>query len=250
VADGGIALRRSVARDQGATIGSSVRIRAGGERAFTVRAIYDTSGFGDLVASRFAGFDALLTPAGFEGLVGDPAVATVYASKRAGVTPAAARTAIGRALADHPTVEITSRNELRRQTAADLDPALRVYYSLFGLMIVIALFGIVNTLALSILERVRELGLLRVLGMQRHQVRAMLRWEAATVAATGTAVGLALGALVGWATTRALNLSAAEVPVGRLAVCAAGAVLASMLAAAIPARRAARVDVLRALATE
>jgi putative ABC transport system permease protein len=134
--------------------------------------------------------------------------------------------------------------------AADLDPALRVYYSMFGLMIVIALFGIVNTLALSVLERVRELGLLRVLGMQRHQVRAMLRWEAAIVAATGTAVGLALGALGGWATTRALNLSVTDVPAGQLAGCAAGAVLASTLAGAIPARRAARVDILRALATE
>ena len=91
-----------------------------------------------------------------------------------------------------------------------------MYYTLFGLMILIALFGIVNTLALSALERIRELGLLRVLGMQRRQVRAMLRWEAAIVAATGAAVGLALGALVGWAATRAFDLSATHVPVGPL----------------------------------
>ncbi|SHN12948.1 ABC transporter permease [Cryptosporangium aurantiacum] len=252
VTDGGIALRRSVARERGVTVGSSVRVRGAGdsERTFVVRAIYDTSGFGDLVASRIADFDAVITPADFRRLIGDPGVTTVYASLRDGVPPDRARTAIGRSLAGHPTVEITSRAELRGQLAADLDPALRVYFSLFGLMIVIALFGIANTLALSVLERVREIGLLRVVGMQRRQIRAMLCWEAATVAATGAVIGLALGSLVGWATTRALNLSATDVPVALLVACAGGAVLASLLAAALPGRRAARVDVLRALATE
>jgi putative ABC transport system permease protein len=253
LADGGIALRRGIAAERGATVGSTVRLRAGvdsAEQTFTVRAIYDTSDLGGYAVAHLPIFDSLITPADYQRLVGDPAVATVYASVREGVTPAAAHAAIARALAGHPTVEITGRDELRRRAAAELDPALRVYYSLFGLMILIALFGIVNTLVLSARERIRELGLLRVLGMQRHQVRAMLRWEAAIVAATGAAVGLALGALVGWATTRALDLSVTDVPAGQLAACAGGAVLVSMLVAAIPARRAARVDVLRALATE
>jgi putative ABC transport system permease protein len=246
--DGGIALRPGIA-----PIGSTVRLRAragGTEQTFTVRAIYDTSGLGGYAVAHLPVFDGLITPADYERLVGDPAVATVYATARDGVSPAAARAAIARALADHPTVEITSRDDLRRRAAAELDPALRVYYSLFGLMILIALFGIVNTLALSALERIRELGLLRVLGMQRRQVRAMLRFEAGIVAATGSVVGLALGALVGWAATRAFDLSATEVPVVPLLACAAAAVVASMLAASPAAHRAARVDVLRALATE
>jgi putative ABC transport system permease protein len=85
---------------------------------------------------------------------------------------------------------------------------------------------------------------------RRWQVRAMLRWEAAIMAATGTTVGLTLGALLGWAATRAFDLSATDVPVGLLATCAGAAVVASMLAASLPARRGARVDVLQALATE
>ncbi|TDC78147.1 FtsX-like permease family protein [Micromonospora sp. KC606] len=253
LADGGIALRRGIAAERGATVGSTVRLRTGAGGAtqtFAVRAIYDTSDLGGYAVAHLPVFDSLITPAAYERLVGDPAVATVYASVRDGVTPAAARAAIARALADHPTVEITGRDELRRRAAAELDPALRVYYALFGLMILIALFGIINTLALSALERIRELGLLRVLGMQRRQVRAMLRWEAAIVAATGTAVGLALGALLGWAATRAFDLSATEVPVGLLAGSAVAAVVASMLAAGPPARRAAGVDVLHALASE
>jgi putative ABC transport system permease protein len=214
----------------------------GAEQTFTVRAIYDASDLGGYALAHLPVFDALIPPADYERLVGDPSVATVYASARDGVTPAAARAAIARALADHPTVEITGRDELCRRAGAELDPALRVYYSLFGLMILIALFGIVNTLTLSALERIRELGLLRVLGMQRRQVRTMLRWEAAIVAATGTVVGLALGALLGWAATRALELSATDVPIGLLAACAGAAVVASMLAASPAARRAARVD--------
>jgi len=251
--DGGIVLSRGIAAEQRATVGSTVHLRTrvgGAEQAFTVRAVYDTSDLGGYAIAHLPLFDGLVTPADYGRLVGDPAVASVYATVRDGVTRAAARTAVARALADHPTVEITGRDELRRRAAAELDPALRVYYSLFGLMILIALFGIVNTLTLSALERVRELGLLRVLGMQRRQVRAMLRWEAAIVAATGTMVGLALGALLGWAATRAFDLTAAEVPVGLLAACAGAAVVASMLAASPAARRAARVDVLRAVATE
>lgn len=253
LADGGIALRRTVARERGATIGSTVRLRTGVDdpgQTFTVRAVYDTSGLGGYSIAHLPIYDSLITPSDYERLVGDPAVARVYATVRAGVPPAAARAAIARALADQPTVEVTDRDHLRQRAAAELAPALRVYYTLFGLMILIALFGIVNTLALSVLERVRELGLLRVLGMQRRQVRTMLRWEAAIMAATGAVVGLALGTLVGWAATRALDLSATHVPIGPLAACAGAAVLAAMLTAGPPARRAARVDVLNALAAD
>ncbi|HEV8425307.1 MAG TPA: FtsX-like permease family protein [Actinomycetes bacterium] len=145
-------------------------------------------------------------------------------------------------------MEIASRGELRRQ-AAVIDPALRLFYSLLGLAIVVGLFGVVNTLVLSILERVRELGLLRAIGMDRQQVRSMIRWEAVIMAAIGTTVGLGLGAFLGWAISRDLDLPAA-IPVGQLALLAAAALMVGVLAATLPARRAARVDMLRAIAAE
>ena len=129
--------------------------------------------------------------------------------------PAAARAAIERAVADHPNVDIAARAELRRRAAAAIDPALRLFYSLLGLAIVIALFGIVNTLALSVLERVRELGLLRAIGMDRRQIRAMVHWEAVMIAAIGAALGLGLGAFIGWAVSRDLDLPA-TLPAGQL----------------------------------
>jgi putative ABC transport system permease protein len=147
-------------------------------------------------------------------------------------------------------VEITDRSGMRRAESAVIDPALRVYYSLFGLVIAIALFGIANTLVLSILERVRELGLLRAVGMDRRQIRSLIRWEAIIIAGIGAVTGLALGAFLGWATTIALDLPVAAVPVAQLALFTAFAIMAGALAAALPARRAARTNILHAVTAE
>jgi putative ABC transport system permease protein len=106
-------------------------------------------------------------------------------------------------------------------------------------MILVALFGIANTQTLPVFERVREIGLLRAVGMDRRQVRSMIRWEAATIAGAGATLGLGLGAFLGWATTRALGQPAGGVPADLLLACAVAAVLAATLATALPARRAA-----------
>jgi len=122
---------------------------------------------------------------------------------------------------------------------------------LLALAVVIALLGIVNTLALSVFERTRELGLLRAVGMTRRQVRAVVRWESVIVAVLGALLGAALGLAFGAALTRGLaqeGLTVVEVPGGRLAVYVLAAALAGVLAAIGPARRAAKVDVLRAVA--
>jgi putative ABC transport system permease protein len=116
---------------------------------------------------------------------------------------------------------------------------------------VIALLGIANTLALSIFERTRELGLLRAVGMGRRQVRATVRWESIIIALFGTTVGLGVGVLFGWAIVRALadeGIDTLTVPAGSLAVVTLIAAVAGALAAVLPARRAARLDVLDALA--
>lgn len=125
-----------------------------------------------------------------------------------------------------------------------------MYYSLLGLVIVIALFGVANTLSLSILERVRELGLLRAVGMDRRQVRSLIRWEAIIIAGIAAVTGPVLGAFLGWATTVALGLPETAVPVANLALFTAVAIAMTAVAAALPARRAARVPMLRALSAD
>ncbi|HEU5159267.1 MAG TPA: FtsX-like permease family protein [Streptosporangiaceae bacterium] len=245
---GGIAVSRSAAEAEGLALGSPVTVRtARAERTLTVRAIFDFPK-GYFAHRPFE--DYLIASADYTSLAGDPGVTQIYATARQGLAPGAARAAIDRALAGYPNVVITDRAALRRDVSAEIDPALRVYYSLFGLVIVIALFGIANTLALSILERVREIGLLRAVGMDRRQVRSLIRWEAIIIAAIGAVIGLALGTFLGWATTVTLDLPTARVPVAQLALFGALAIGAAVLAAGIPARRAARTNTLRAVTAE
>jgi putative ABC transport system permease protein len=113
---------------------------------------------------------------------------------------------------------------------------------------VIALIGIGTTLALSVVERTREIGLLRAVGMTREQVRAMVRWESLLIALFGSGLGLFVGLFFGWATLQGLpDQVAFRVPVVQVAVVTAIAAGAAMLAAAGPARRGAQLDVLSAL---
>jgi putative ABC transport system permease protein len=248
--EGGIAVSRQAADDLNLTVGSPVTVRTPrGRLDLTVRAVYDLSPMDAFARQELPIGDFLVTTADYRRLAGEDGLTMVLAGRGDGVTPAAARAAIERAIPDYPNVDIAGRAELRRRAAAAIDPALRLFYSLLGLAIVIALFGIVNTLALSVLERVRELGLLRAIGMDRRQVRAMIRWEAVLIAAIGAAIGLGLGAFIGWAVSRDLDLPA-TLPAGQLTLVAAAAITTGVLAAALPARRAAQVDVLRAIATE
>ena len=132
---------------------------------------------------------------------------------------------------------------------------LTLVYALLALAVVIALLGIANTLTLAIHERTRELGLLRAVGQTRNQLRAMVRCESVLVAAFGTAGGLALGGLLGWVLVKASEGTgdtafAFAVPPLQLLVVALVGLVAGAVAGWRPARRAARLDVLRAIATE
>jgi putative ABC transport system permease protein len=119
------------------------------------------------------------------------------------------------------------------------------------LAVVIAVIGIVNTLALSVFERTRELGLLRAVGMVRRQVKRMIRWESIIIALLGAVLGLGVGAFFGWAAVSAMKdfgVDQLDFPVGRLLMFVLGAFLAGTLAAIFPARRASRLNVLDAIA--
>jgi putative ABC transport system permease protein len=124
--------------------------------------------------------------------------------------------------------------------------------ALLGLSVLIALVGIGNTLALSIHERTREIGLLRSIGMARHQLRAMIRSEAMIIAAIGSLLGVAVAALLGWAVVEAmggLGVTVLVLPLRQLAAWVVVATAAGLLAAILPARRAAALPTLEAVGT-
>jgi putative ABC transport system permease protein len=169
-----------------------------------------------------------------------------------GVTPAELRDREKAALAGFPTTDPMTIDEFKADQRKQVDSILGLIYALLSLSVIVALLGIINTLALSVHERTRELGMLRAVGMTRRQVRRMVRGEAVITAVIGAVLGLALGVAFAAIVSRPLASEgfAFAVPVGTLILLLVLAALAGVLAAIPPARRAARVDVLRAVTTE
>jgi putative ABC transport system permease protein len=147
-----------------------------------------------------------------------------------------------------PAVEVLTNEEFKDEQGAQVTQLLGLVIGLLGLAILVSLFGIVNTLYLAISERTRELGLLRAVGTSRKQVKRMVRVEAVITALIGSVLGLVLGTVLGVLVGRAVDDLPLTIPFGTLAVVLVVGGLAGVLAAAWPARRAARLDVLQALA--
>ena len=144
--------------------------------------------------------------------------------------------------------------EYADEVAGQITQLLSIVYVLLALSIIIALMGISNTLALSIHERTRELGLLRAIGQTRGQLRSMVRWESVIIAVFGTVGGIGLGLFLAWGLVRGLSTdfegASFSAPVTQLVVITAVGALAGVLAGILPARRAARLDVLGAISEE
>ncbi|MGK5534024.1 ABC transporter permease [Streptomyces sp. URMC 129] len=216
-----------------------------GERVtFTVRAIFERDDIaGDFVLTRDG-----WAPHRTQDT--DTLVAVTFAD---GVDQERGEAAVAAAVAAYGNPEVQTRDEFAASSAAGVDMMLSLVYALLGLAVLIALFGIANTLTLAVHERTRELGLLRAVGQTRRQSRGMVRWESVLVATFGTVGGMLLGGFLGWALVRATDSAgtgAFTVPVAQLAVVALAGVLAGALAGWRPARRAAGLDVLRAIAAE
>ncbi len=176
-----------------------------------------------------------------------------YVKAKPGST-AAARAEIKQALREpFPNIQVQTRDQFRQTQEHQIDNFLTVMIALLLLSEIIAVIGIINTLALSVFERTHELGLLRAVGMSRRQMRRMVRAEGVIIAVIGGIVGLAIGLLWGWVFTKALRaqgVSKFSVPPVEIAIFVAFSVLAGFVAALLPAWRAARLDVLEAIATE
>ncbi len=160
------------------------------------------------------------------------------------------RTAVEGALTNDPQIAVRDQQEVRARTAEQVNSVLVLVNVLLGLSVVVAMLGVANTVGLSVVERRREIGLLRAVGMQRVQVRRMVRWEAVSVSAIGALLGVGIGCVLGVAGVRALadeGLRELDIPVGQLVVVVVAAALAGAVAGWLPARRAAGVDPVVAL---
>jgi putative ABC transport system permease protein len=157
-----------------------------------------------------------------------------------------------RAVAEFPDAKIQTREDWITQQDEDFNQFLVMLYVLLALSVIVSIFGMVNTLVLSVYERTRELGMLRAVGMTKRQARRMVRHESVITALIGAALGLPLGIFLAALVTRALQEFDVRfsIPWGQLVVFAIIAVIVGILAAIMPARRAAKLNVLRALQYE
>ena len=243
----GIAVSTQAASGHDLKLGSPVTVAypTTGAKVYTVQVIYGDRAItgGDYVlplAAAQANFPASLDMA-------------VYLKLAPGVTTNAARPAIDRVLAAYPNATLQDQAQYKASQAQSVNQMLNMMYGLLGLSVAIALIGIANTLALSIHERTRELGLLRAVGTTRGQLRSMVRAEALIISAFGALEGLVLGVLFGWAivaSMRSLGVSQLVFPVRELLIVTIIAALAGLLAAISPSRRAARLNILQAVTTE
>jgi putative ABC transport system permease protein len=153
----------------------------------------------------------------------------------------------------YPNVDVNDQADFKQQSLRQVDSVFAIVYVLLALSIFISTFGIINTLGLSIYERIRELGLLRAIGMSRKQVRRMIRVEAVIIAILGALIGIVVGIAFGWVMQLALEdvgIDRLAIPFGQLFFVLVIAAVIGVVAAILPARRAAKIDVLSAIAYE
>jgi putative ABC transport system permease protein len=245
-AEGGLLVYKDVASDEGYKVGDRVRVEFPlGPQTLTVQGIYSDK------KALPGGGNYIVSLANWNGFA-DPLDFYVGVQKPPGVSTQEAERVVKRVAARFGGIEAQNKAEFRDSQLARFDQVLGLMYALLLLAVVIALVGIVNTLALSIYERTREIGLLRAVGMSRVQLRRMIRGEALIVASFGAILGLVIGVGFGRAIVQALSDQGItfSLPVGQLVAFMILAGLAGLLAGVLPARRAAHLDVLQAVNRE
>ena len=160
------------------------------------------------------------------------------------------KAALEQQLSTFPNAKVQTKQEFIDNQIGPLNAILNVLYVLLALSVVVSLFGIVNTLILTVFERTRELGMLRAVGMTRRQVRRMIRHESVITALIGGALGIALGLVLGALLAARVEFIVFTLPVTQLIVFAVATIIVGIVAAIFPARRAARLNILEALQYE
>jgi putative ABC transport system permease protein len=245
--DGGALVEQSLAEEKQLELDSLVIVETPNGTSLNVRVsgIYEAPAFWEMLG------DLTISQAAFDEQFENPRNLYTFISIPGGVNPENEQ-ALETALEPFPAVKLDTKEGFSEAQQESLDPLLNLLYVLLALSVIVSLFGIVNTLVLSVFERTRELGMLRAVGMTRRQVRRMIRHESIITALIGTALGMALGILLAVVVTQALSDEGLSfsVPVVSLIVFVIVAIIAGMLAAIFPARRAARLNVLQALQYE
>jgi putative ABC transport system permease protein len=243
---GTVAISAPSAERQGYRVGETIPVSfQGGTVRLKVVAL--TARSGALPANYLVTPDALVRG----GL--QPLDSLLYVTKSPSADTAAVRADVERIIKSLPTVTVKDPGEFAQEQRSQINLFLYFIYALLGLAVVIAVLGIINTLALSVIERTREVGLLRAVGLSRRQLRRMVRLESVIVAVLGAALGVVMGLAFGVALQRAIadqGIDVLSIPWLQLVLFVALAALAGVLAAVLPARRAARLDVLRAIGAE
>jgi putative ABC transport system permease protein len=227
------------------TIGSPITMTfsTGVKKTFYIRGIFNPptggSPFGTVTISQTA----------WDKLNPDPQNLYSFVRMRGGNTPENLA-ALDRALKRFPNAKAATRQKFIDNQISGLKSILNIFYVLLALSVIVSLFGIVNTLVLTVFERTREIGMLRAIGMTRRQVRRMIRHESIITALMGGVLGIILGIVLGGLLIYKIDFIVFSLPVASLIVFALAAIIVGILAAIFPARRAARLNVLQALQYE
>ncbi len=233
------------AEDLGVGIGDSIAVQFtdGIDRDLTVVGIYEDASF---AGNQLVGQDL------YQSTAAEQLDFAAYVRLADGVDIEDGRAAIDSVTAAYPNAEVQDRQEFIDSQSAQLDNILNLIFGLLGLAIIIAAFGIANTLRLSTIERTREIGLLRAVGMTRSQVRSTVRWEAVITALFGAMLGVALGLFFGYAIVLALRDQgeiSLTIPFRALTTVVILAAIVGLLASIIPSIRASRLNILAAISS-
>lgn len=245
--EGGAVVDENFAEDEGLAVGDEVQVvgPSGDSVALTVQGITKRS--------RFIVDTLALDRGVLRDELGAQDDTTIFVNFADGADPAAVRTEIDTLLAEEfPSAEARNQEEYKQDREEELNQLIALIYVLLGLSVLVSLFGVINTLSLTILERTRELGMLRAIGTSRRQVRQMIRYESIVTALLGALVGAVIGLGLGAAAVIALADEGLEltIPVTLPIVVLVTAIALGIVAAVTPARRASRVDIIRALQYE
>jgi putative ABC transport system permease protein len=239
-----ILVRSSTLLDWEIAVGDTIELTLPeGVETFEIAGTIEEASLGNVLMStdRFnAGFGETESDLAFAQLAGSVSIEDGFAATET-------------ALSDFATVDIYTKADQIAEAESMVDQMVNLFTGLLGLAMLIAVLGIANTLALSVVERTREIGLLRAVGMNRRQVRAMIRWEAVMIAVFGATLGVVVGTGLGASMVATLaddGLGSIAIPGVQLAVWVAAGGLAGVVAAFFPARSAARLDVLNAISYE